>query len=148
MSAKRFRTHRVLIVDNDPEVQDLFIKILSKGGYSVTATDQSSEVVRILSSEPLDLLVLDLEMPQPNGIDILKALRAGRPGLRILAISGYLEGAVLKASELLGATASLRKSDAPELLLKTVEAIMKSRISHRRRAGAVAETFWGIANPQ
>jgi CheY-like chemotaxis protein len=119
------RTSRILVVDDDPQVLNLFARILTEGGYEVTATHKSSEVVQILRKEPTDLLVLDLDMPEPDGFEVLKFLRADRPGLRILVVSGYLHGALLKASELLGATASLRKTDAPELLLKTVDALLR-----------------------
>jgi two-component system response regulator GlrR len=119
------RKAQILVVDDDPQVLRLFGKILTKGGYSVTESIGSSQAVRILGEKPIDLLVLDLDMPEPDGIDILKSVRRQRPGLRVLVVSGYMQGALLKASELLGATASLAKTDAPTSLLKTVDAILK-----------------------
>ena len=76
-------------------------------------------------SGPVDLLVLDLSMPEPDGFEVLKTLRAKRPGWRSLVISGFLGGALLEASELLGATASLSKTQAPKLLLKTVNDLLR-----------------------
>jgi len=125
------RPSRILVVDDDQQVLSLFAQILTNGGYSVTAAHRSSEVASILKEQPIDLLVLDLNMPQPDGFDILRTVRAEMPSLKILVVSGYLQGALLKASELLGATASLNKTDAPKLLLKTVDAILKSPTSMR-----------------
>jgi CheY-like chemotaxis protein len=119
------RPHRILVVDDDPQVLRLFVQILTKGGYSVIETNRSSAAVEILGEKPIDLLVLDLDLPRPDGFEVLKSLRRERPGLRVLVVSGYMQGALLKASELLGATASLAKTDAPRLLLKTVNAILK-----------------------
>src|SRR5271169_1751850 len=116
---------RILVVDDDPQVLRLFVTILTEGGYSVTETNRSSAAVQILREQQIDLLVLDLEMPPPDGFDVLKSLRTKRPSLKILVVSAYLQGALLKAAELLGATASLNKTDAPGLLLKTVDTILK-----------------------
>ena len=80
--------------------------------------------MQVLEHQPVDLLVLDLSMPKPDGFDLLKRLRLKRPGLRILVISGYMQGALLKASEFLGATASLSKTDAPLHLLETVNSLL------------------------
>jgi CheY-like chemotaxis protein len=119
------RKFRLLLVDDDLQIVRLFMRILSGGGYSVTTTDRSAEVAQILREQTVDLLVLDLDMPRPDGFDLLRFLKQERPHLRILVVSGYLQGALLKASEILGATASLSKADAPKSLLKTVDAILK-----------------------
>jgi CheY-like chemotaxis protein len=108
---------RVLVVDDDPQVLKLFVTILEKGGYAVLSTDSGGDVMQLLRREALDLVVLDLNMPPPDGFELLKQLRSSMPGLRILVTSGYLGGALLKAAELLGATATLPKADAPGNLI-------------------------------
>ena len=121
------KTHRshVLVADDDPQILKLFARILSRGGFSVTAVGSGDAAIKVLQDGPVDLLVLDLNMPPPDGFELLKSLRAKRPGLRILVISGYMQGALLKASEILGATASLSKIDAPKLLLQTVNMLLQ-----------------------
>ena len=119
------RQHRILVVDDDPQVLTLFAQILTEGGYAVTATNQSSEVAQVLRDQFVDLLILDLDMPRPDGFEVLRSLRARRSTLRILIVSGYLQGSLLEASELLGATASLSKADAPRMLLETVNGILR-----------------------
>ena len=116
---------QILIADDDLQVLKLFTQLLKKDGYSVTAVDSGRAASKFLESNPVDLLVLDLSMPPPDGFDLLKDLRAKRPGLRILVISGYMQGALLRASELLGATASLSKADAPALLVRTVGELLE-----------------------
>src|SRR4051794_20663237 len=110
---------RVLIVDDDPQVLKLFTRILTKGGYEVRAETSSERALEALQrAEAVELVVLDLNMPAPDGFEVLKSMRNQRPGLRILVTSGFLDGALLEAAELLGATATLNKSDAPNLLLE------------------------------
>jgi CheY-like chemotaxis protein len=115
----------ILIADDDWQVLALFVKLLEKAGYLVTAVNSGSAAVKVLQDKSVDLLILDLSMPQPDGFEVLKTLRDQTPGLRILVISGFLQGTLLKASEFLGATASLEKADAPEALLKTVNALLR-----------------------
>jgi CheY-like chemotaxis protein len=117
---------RILIVDDDLQILKLFSRILTDGGYTVITENSGKQAMEALENAgPVDLLVLDLSMPEPDGFAILKAMRAKRPGLRILVTSGFLGGALLKASELLGATASLSKTEAPKVLLETVNGLLR-----------------------
>jgi CheY-like chemotaxis protein len=117
---------RILLVDDEPKVLKLFDKILTRGGHSVVSTNSGSSALEILkTAAPIDLMVLDLSMPKPDGFEVLKAVRAKWPGLRILVISGWMEGALLKPAKILGATFSLSKTDAPKLLLETVNKILQ-----------------------
>src|SRR5690242_382150 len=101
---------RILVVDDDPQVLQLFQKILTRGGYSVIAERSSKRALELLECDQgVAILVLDLSMPEPDGFEILKAMRTQRPELGIVVISGYLGGALLKASEILGASVSLSK---------------------------------------
>jgi CheY-like chemotaxis protein len=116
----------ILVVDDEPEIRELFSRILKKGGtYSVTAVDSGDAAKKVLQSQHVDLMVLDLNMPRPDGLEVLKSVRAEMPGLRILVVSGYMEGALLKASEILGATNSLSKAEAPKRLRSTVERLLR-----------------------
>ena len=117
---------RILIVDDDPQVLKLFAKILKDGGYSVKTEDSGQNALASFEEDgPFDLVVLDLSMPAPDGFATLKELRAKRPGLRILVTSGFLGGALLEASECLGATISLNKEEAPVMLLQKVNDLLR-----------------------
>ena len=117
----------ILIADDEPQVLNLFTRLLTRGGYSVTAVDSGTSALKVLGDQPVDLLVLDLSMPPPDGFELLKRLRTSMPGLRILVTSGFMQGTLLKAAELLGATATLAKTDAPIHLLETVDHLLRKR---------------------
>ncbi len=91
----------------------------------VSTNSGESALDTLNTATPIDLMVLDLDMPEPDGFEVLKAVRTKWPGLRILVISGWMEGALLKPAKILGATCSLSKTDAPKLLLQTVTDILK-----------------------
>ena len=122
---KGLRKPQILIVDDDPHVAKMFSKMLVGDGYTVTTADSGSAAFVALQKREFNLLILDLAMPQPDGFELLKQLRAYRPELRILVVSGAFQGAVLKAAEMVGATAALSKLDAPAQLLPIVRQILK-----------------------
>jgi CheY-like chemotaxis protein len=120
--------YRILVVDDDPQALKLLSRILARGGYEVHTAESGRRGLDLLeTAEPFDLLVLDLNMPAPDGFDVLKQVRATQPGLRTLVISGFMGGALLAAAELLGATATLNKADAPRLLLSLVGQLLQRR---------------------
>jgi CheY-like chemotaxis protein len=112
-------------VDDEPGVLGLFDEILTSAGYRVLAVASGKAALQAIRQEAIDLLVLDLSMPEPDGFEILKMLRSVRPNLKILVISGFIQGALLRAAQLVGATATLNKAEAPELLLQTVRSLLR-----------------------
>lgn len=67
-----------------------------------------------------DLLILDINMPEPDGFDLLRIEHARFPYLRVLAISGYLKGPVLEAARFVGAFGTLEKPFTDEAFLSKV----------------------------
>ena len=115
----------ILVIDDDRSVIRLFETILRRGGYSVIAADSAKRALEVLQTQSVNLVVLDICMPEVDGFEFMALVRAQAPGLRVLAVSGYMGGALLEAARHLGAIAALGKSDAPERLLTTVNDLLK-----------------------
>jgi len=116
--------NRILVVDDDPQVPKLISQMLKRGGYDVSTASSGRVVLQSIATSRPDLVILDLSMPEPDGFEVLKQLREREPGLPVLVISGFLGGPMLRAAELFGAAATLRKMDVPEMLLATVRRIV------------------------
>ena len=67
--------HRILLVDDEPHHRKLLRMILRKGDYEFFEADDGHEALKHLAGEAIDLVLLDLMMPQPNGFDVLTAMR-------------------------------------------------------------------------
>ena len=76
---------RVLVVDDDPVVRLLVNEFLSSQGYNVETVESGSEAMDTIGRSKPDFLVLDLLMPDMNGIDVLKRLK-GNPDTASLPI--------------------------------------------------------------
>ncbi|MCP4570850.1 MAG: response regulator [bacterium] len=79
---------RILVVDDDPQVRSLLGKILEREDYDVTTAADGQEAVTAYQSEPFDLVITDLVMPEKEGIETFNELRSFDPEVKVVAISG------------------------------------------------------------
>jgi DNA-binding response OmpR family regulator len=70
-------TSRVLIADDDAVVRDIVRRYLERDGLEVRAVGDGNEALRVLSTERIDVAVLDVMMPGPNGLSLCRTLRQG-----------------------------------------------------------------------
>ena len=115
---------RILLVDDDRQVLRFMKHTLEGSGYEVTATTSGTEALAVIQDRLPDLLILDLNMPEPDGFDILRVERSQHPYLRILVISGYLTGTLLEAARFVGAIATIQKPFDPETLVTKVKELI------------------------
>jgi two-component system, NarL family, invasion response regulator UvrY len=120
---------RVLIADDHAlfraGLRQFLVEALPSAEIGEAAS--GNEVLTCLQSKGWDLLVLDINMPDRTGLDILRHVRSGHPATRVLVLSGYPERQyalnVLRA----GASGYIAKDAAPEDLLKAVRMVLQGR---------------------
>lgn len=103
---------RILVVDDEAGIREIIAYALSLEGHVVHEATHGAEGLALLEREPVDLVILDIYMPTQDGLETLRVLRARRPDVKILAMSGG--GQVgrfepLKIAEKLGADRVLEK---------------------------------------
>lgn len=79
----------ILLVDDEPATQFGFSRYLTKAGYAVQAASCLAEAQENLLSRHWDVVLLDLQLPDGNGLDWIPALREQHPALAIIAITGF-----------------------------------------------------------
>jgi two-component system cell cycle sensor histidine kinase/response regulator CckA len=79
----------ILVVEDDDALRFLLVRVLRDAGYSVLEARNGVEALLAPASQPVDLLVADVVMPQVGGVALADALRRERPDLRVLYISGW-----------------------------------------------------------
>ena len=80
-------TTTVLIADDDPTLRAIAAELLSGEGYRVLEAEDGDQALRIVEAETVDLIVLDMLMPNKDGIETIIELKRRRSSVRILAIS-------------------------------------------------------------
>jgi CheY-like chemotaxis protein len=84
------RSIKVLIVDDEPSVQRFVERVLSEAGYATTVASDGPEALEAASRmEQLDLVVTDVMMPQMTGDELGRRLRAERPTVKVLYLTGF-----------------------------------------------------------
>ncbi|MDP3063219.1 MAG: response regulator [Chloroflexota bacterium] len=87
----------LLLVEDEAAVRNLAVSVLRRQGYKVVAATNGREALALAQSNPeltLDLLVTDVVMPQMGGRELVEKIRALRPDLKVLYMSGYAENAI------------------------------------------------------
>ncbi len=119
---------RVLIVDDDPAIRDGCAQVLTRRGYECVEAATGAEALRLLDESDFDLVLVDLKMPDINGLDLISSIRQRDTLLPIVMITAY--GTIQNAVEAmrLGANDFLPKPFDPEELLMVVQRTMKTRM--------------------
>jgi DNA-binding response OmpR family regulator len=112
---------RLLLVDDDPSIRALYSQTLSRAGFDVETARNGKEGLEVVEAFKPDLVILDLIMPEQEGIETILQLQAQHPSVPILAISGALGASeYLHVANLLGARRTLAKPIKSEQLLEAV----------------------------
>ncbi|HTT57158.1 MAG TPA: response regulator transcription factor [Opitutaceae bacterium] len=117
---------RILIADDHAVVRQGLMAVLGRafGPAEFGEAADSRGAIAAALREPWDLLVLDLSMPGRNGLEVLKELKAQRPGLRVLVLSMHAEEQYAVRAFRAGAAGYLTKANASAELVKAAERIL------------------------
>lgn len=102
----------ILVVDDDPTVRMIAVELLTGAGHQVSEAEDGDEALKRVAAGAFDLVVLDMLMPNKDGLETIVELRRCRPQMRILAISsgGRMEaGQLLRMALVFGADETMAK---------------------------------------
>ena len=80
---------RILFVDDDIALLDLFMKYLELKGFSVDVASNGKEAIEKAKNSKFDLLILDIKLPDILGDKVLKVIRSIDEGIEVVMITGY-----------------------------------------------------------
>jgi CheY-like chemotaxis protein len=114
----------ILVVEDNPDHRKAFRILLERDGYVAIECSSGREALKMLEKISVDLMTLDLSMPDVDGFDVLQATRLKHPELKIVVVSGFLQGSMNLAAKKLGAAVTLDKNLAADLLLPVVRDLL------------------------
>lgn len=141
------RRVRVLFADDDTTFRTILTKELTRAGFAVTGADSGEAALEAAREEPFDVVLLDIKMPDIDGIEVLKRMMSEVPALEVIMLTGHgtLSNAV--AAMKMGAYDFLTKPcDLDELEALILKASDKKRLHEenvllraelRRREGSM-----------
>ena len=115
---KPTESKRILIVDDDPSIRTSLSAILETEGYQISSAADGEAAIEALLNQNFDLAILDLAMPGPNGLEVLKEFhsRRGTDATPVLILTAYGSVDAAVASARYGAIDFLHKPILPETL--------------------------------
>jgi CheY-like chemotaxis protein len=118
----------ILLVEDHPRLRASFAIVLRDLGYRVLEAGTPSDALSLAAEAgPVDLLVTDVVMPGLGGLDLADRLRAARPDLRVLFVSGYAAPEVLASGRTQPGAAFLQKPFWPDVLGRKVREVLDAQ---------------------
>ena len=124
--AVRTSALRILVVDQDVSILRRLKKLLQGAGYEVLTALESVQAGARVSEGPIDLVITDLAMPQEAVAKMIGTIQNENPQLKIMAMSGESTPNDLRAADILGAQAVLRKPLTEKMVLRCVHDILQA----------------------
>jgi DNA-binding NarL/FixJ family response regulator len=129
-------TERVLIVDDHPLTRDALRGLLTASGFDVVGeASTGAEAVELVGELLPDLVLLDLGMPDMDGLEALPKLRQRAPATEVVVLTAAADDASLLAAIRAGASGYLLKSEPPERIASFLRGVVRGETA---LSGAVA----------
>jgi DNA-binding NtrC family response regulator len=112
---------KVLLVDDEKEFLDLMGERMTERGMAVEKAASAADAIKLTEEQSFDAIVLDLMMPEMDGIQVLKTLKAKHPELQVILLTGY--GSIEKGVEAMrqGAIDFMEKPADLEVLTEKIK---------------------------
>ena len=120
---------RILVIEDDALLRRAIRVALEAAGYEVIEAGDGNAALRVYREHGADLLLVDLFIPEPDGLEVIRTVRAEVPDAKIIAMSGggSLKLDLLAAGEAFGASRTLWKPFVPDVLLSAVRDLLGAR---------------------
>ncbi|MEL6430588.1 MAG: ATP-binding protein [Planctomycetota bacterium] len=152
---------RILLIEDDPVSSRIFVSALSKGvpHYDIQVAQSWAEAVELGGTSPFDLVVMDLSLPDSEGVETVERCRSFWPGLPLVVVSGTPSEGMAAAAMRSGAEDYIVKGDlGPRALKRAVDhalerhraakerAVLVQGLEQARKLEAVGQLAAGIAH--
>ena len=118
-------TETVLLVEDAPMIRRLAREIMARAGYTVIEAGDAHQANELAARQPrIDVLLTDVIMPGPSGVELASQLKAAGRDLRVLFMSGYTDNAIVRNGLLGNSATFLQKPFTPEELLRKLRSVI------------------------
>jgi DNA-binding response OmpR family regulator len=122
-----FPVTRVLVVEDDPDIAQLVVHYLGKSGFTAETVSSGREALAVIAARPPDLLVLDLMLPQVDGLEICRLVRSNEAtaAMPIIMLTARAEESDRIVGLEIGADDYLAKPFSPNELVARIRALLR-----------------------
>jgi putative nucleotidyltransferase with HDIG domain len=138
MSTPRGPVYRVLVVDDEGQVRGLLRRFLESKGYCAAVAAGAAQALEALEREPFDVVLSDVNMPEMNGMSLLKEIRAHYPEVAVLMLTGCEDVSMAVDAMKMGAFDYVLKPFDLKALDGALRVAIARRAAHARETRRVA----------
>jgi len=126
---------KILVVDDDPVVGKSFDRVLSAKGYAVITAHNGEEALKKLAEENYDAVFTDIRMPGLSGIEVAERIKANRPWLPVVIVTGYGTADNEARAHAAGVADFLHKPLSPEMIEGSAAKVLRETEAATTPAG-------------
>ncbi|UCD34677.1 MAG: sigma-54-dependent Fis family transcriptional regulator [Nitrospiraceae bacterium] len=115
--------NKILVIDDEAIVRTSCQRTLVPEGYDVRLATSGQEGLDLMAKESFSLVLLDLKMPDMDGIEVLNRIKTGWPGTKVVMVTGYSTVDTAVQALRLGAYNFIEKPFTPDTLIAAVREV-------------------------
>lgn len=118
---------KLLVVDDEPSIRRIIQLMLKGSGHKLFTASNGLEAMQILDKESIDLVILDIVMPEQGGLETIMQIKNTHPGIKLIIISGKVpveNDAFRNLVDQYGAARVFDKPFEKEEIMKTIEQLL------------------------
>lgn len=118
---------KILVVDDEPDIIRMAARLMEECGHQVITAKNGVQALELIREEPPDLVVVDMDLPQLNGLEVCKSIKRAEASKHIPIImmtAAYVSLAHAKRATGVGANAYVLKPFMGEILVMSVERLL------------------------
>jgi DNA-binding response OmpR family regulator len=133
---------RILVVDDDPEAVEILTRMLGREGYGCVSAAGGAEALKALQEQPVDVILLDVMMPEMDGLQVCERLRADETlrQIPVILLTAKDDMETRSRGMKLGVSEYLTKPVNKRELFTRIAAQLRSRELNRKLAETAAAT--------
>jgi DNA-binding NtrC family response regulator len=124
---------KILVVDDEDIVLDSCQRVLKEDGFDTYLVPSAGKALEAMEHEDFAILLIDVKMPEHNGIYLMREVKEKWPNIPIIIMSGYYTIETIEETVETGADAFIAKPFTPDELLETVWQVIKKEESHGKK---------------
>ena len=126
----------ILIVDDEEQLRKLLTRIISLEGFKVVQASTLKAAMEVLSSQPIDVVLCDVRLPDGNGVDFVKTIKKNFPSLETILLTAYGNIADGVQSIKNGAFDYITKPLIPEEVINVMDILQQQQV---KKVGLLAK---------
>ncbi len=132
---------KILVVEDAPDIRKLETFVLQSEGYEILSTDNGDDAIRLAVSEQPDLIILDIIIPGPDGMEVCRRIRESKMFMPILFVTARKEQWEQIAGLAIGADQYIVKPFSPAYLIAQVRAALRRETVYRADSDTDSQIF-------